>query len=92
MSQARTLAIIFSGVFYALGVLFFFGDSIDRWGTELQLQYSTGDPLAGIGDLVRGFGIATGGKSVWVIPCILLGSAFTAAAIIIGEKIKGAKK
>jgi hypothetical protein len=91
MSQARTLAFIFSGIFYALGVLFLFGDSINRWGTELQKQYAPGNPLAAVADFVKGIGLSTDGQSVWVIPCILLGAVSTAVAIVIGKK-KGAKK
>ena len=86
--QARLLAFILAGVFYALGLLFFIGDSIDQWGTELQSQYSSpNDLLTGIADLVRGFGIVTGEKSQWVIPCILIGVVLT----VTGSLIRGKK-
>jgi len=83
-SQTRLLAFTLAGVFYALGILLFIGDSINRWGTELQSQYSApNDPLTGIADLVRGFGIVTGGKSQWVIPCILIGVGLTVTGYLI---------
>jgi amino acid transporter len=86
--QARLLAFILAGVFYALGVFFFIGDTIDDWGTELQAQHSSPDDLlSSVADFVRGLGITTGDKSQWVIPCILIGVGLT----VTGSLTRGKK-
>ncbi len=85
--QARLLAFILAGVFYALGVFFFIGDTIERLGTDLQKQYSSpDDPLTILADFVRGLGAFTSDKTHWVIPCILLGVGLTTTGYLIKEK------
>ncbi len=85
--QARLLAFTLAGIFYGLGFLFFIGDSIDRWGTELQAEHSSPDDLLNsVADFVRGLGVSTGDKTQWVIPCILLGVGLTTTGYLIKEK------
>lgn len=80
------MAFILAGLFYALGVLIFFGDAIDRWGTKLQSQYSSpNDPLTSVADFVRGVGV-TFAQSGWVIPCMLIGVVLTVTALLIRGK------
>jgi hypothetical protein len=53
------------------------------WIPVTRWYSAPNDPLTGIADLVRGFGIVTGGKSQWVIPCILIGVGLTVTGYLI---------
>jgi hypothetical protein len=88
--QLRNLAIIFAGVSYALACLFFLGDAITDWGSNLYYQDSTGNVvILTFADFVGGVGMSTNTVS-WFIGCMLVGVALTVTAIWNNRKISKA--
>jgi hypothetical protein len=79
--QLRNIALIFAGVSFALGSLYFFNDAHTDWAISLQAQNpSESIPMGPFSDFVRGFALSTGTVS-WLVGCMLVGVALTATAI-----------
>lgn len=79
--QLRNIALIFAGVSFALACLFFLGDAITDWGSNLYYQDSTGNVvILTFADFVGGVGMSTNTVS-WLVGFTLVGVALTATAI-----------